>query len=119
VLLAWLELGVESYTERVLIQRAAEKGDWGTLSLYQDMRFQQVHPKLLEGASGPLSSEHWEKLPGRIEALETAIKKAEAEFKTADGGSGAVEILRWIQLRDPYEQIPFALTRSDRLRPND
>jgi chromosome segregation ATPase len=91
LLQAWLELGVESYVERVVIQKAVEKGDWGTLTLFLDMRFQQVNPKLLEGSSAPLSSEHWEKLAGRIEALEKALVAAEAELKSADDGSKQAE----------------------------
>ena len=43
------------------------------------------------------------------------LYKIHPEFKTAHGGSGEVEVLRWVQLRDPHERIPFALTRSDRL----
>ena len=37
------------------------------------------------------------------------------DFKTASGGSGTVDVLRFLQLRDPDGKIPFALTRSDRL----
>jgi hypothetical protein len=37
------------------------------------------------------------------------------EFKTRRGGSGEVEVLRIIQLRDPEGKVPFALYRSDRL----
>jgi hypothetical protein len=37
------------------------------------------------------------------------------EFKTRRGGSGEVEVLRFIQLRDPEGKVPFALYRSDRL----
>lgn len=37
------------------------------------------------------------------------------DFKTARGGSGAVEVLGFLQLRDPDGRIPFALTRPDRL----
>jgi hypothetical protein len=36
-------------------------------------------------------------------------------FKTADGGSGTVAVLGFLQLRDPDFKIPFALTRADRL----
>ncbi len=84
LLYAWLELGVETYTERVVIQNAAAAGDWGTLTLFLDKRFEQVEPKLLEGATGPLSSEHWEKLTEKIESLNTALAKAEAELKSAE-----------------------------------
>jgi hypothetical protein len=41
------------------------------------------------------------------------------DFKTATGGSGAVEVLSHIQLRDPDGKIPFALTRGARDRPDD
>ena len=37
------------------------------------------------------------------------------EFRTAGGGDGSVDVLRFLQLRDPDEEIPFALTRPDRL----
>ena len=37
------------------------------------------------------------------------------DFQTARGGSGAVEVLGHLQLRDPDGKIPFALTRADRL----
>ena len=37
------------------------------------------------------------------------------DFKTASGGSGTVEVLSFLQLRDPDQRIPFALTRPDRL----
>ncbi len=37
------------------------------------------------------------------------------DFKTARGGSGAVDVQRFLQLRDPDGKVPFALTRSDRV----
>jgi hypothetical protein len=37
------------------------------------------------------------------------------DFKTEDGGSGAIQILGFLQLRDPDGRIPFALTRPDRI----
>jgi len=37
------------------------------------------------------------------------------DFKTARGGSGRVDVLRHIQLRDPDRRIPFSLQRADRL----
>jgi hypothetical protein len=37
------------------------------------------------------------------------------EFETEDGGSGAVQILGFLQLRDPDGRVPFTLTRSDRI----
>jgi glycerophosphoryl diester phosphodiesterase len=36
-------------------------------------------------------------------------------FKTTLGGTGHVEILRFISFRDPDNKIPFPITRSDRL----
>jgi hypothetical protein len=36
-------------------------------------------------------------------------------FESAKGGSGAVDVLGFIQLRDPDGKIPFALSRADRL----
>lgn len=36
-------------------------------------------------------------------------------FKTARGGSGTIDVLRFLQLRDPQRRIPFAPTREDRL----
>jgi glycerophosphoryl diester phosphodiesterase len=37
------------------------------------------------------------------------------DFETEDGGSGAVQILDFLQLRDPDGRVPFALTRLDRI----
>jgi hypothetical protein len=37
------------------------------------------------------------------------------DFKTEDEGSGAVQILGFLQLRDPDGRVPFALTRPDRI----
>jgi hypothetical protein len=37
------------------------------------------------------------------------------DFRTAQGGSGTVAVLSFVQLSDPDGKIPFALTRSDRL----
>jgi hypothetical protein len=37
------------------------------------------------------------------------------DFETVKGGSGAVDVLRFIQLRDPDARIKFPLFRSDRL----
>lgn len=36
-------------------------------------------------------------------------------FRTAEGGSGTVDVGDFIQLRDPDHKVPFALTRPDRL----
>jgi hypothetical protein len=43
------------------------------------------------------------------------LYRIKPDFKTADGGSGAVQVLTFLQLRDPDGRIPFPLTRSDRL----
>jgi hypothetical protein len=37
------------------------------------------------------------------------------DFKTARGGSGHVDVLGYLPLRDPDRRISFAITRSDRL----
>jgi hypothetical protein len=37
------------------------------------------------------------------------------DFKTSDGGSGTIAVLGFVQLRDPDNRIPFALTRPDRV----
>jgi glycerophosphoryl diester phosphodiesterase len=37
------------------------------------------------------------------------------DFETARGGSGTVDVLGFVQLRDPDHVIPFPLTREDRL----
>ena len=37
------------------------------------------------------------------------------DFETARGGTGTVDVLGYLQLRDPDGKIPFALTRPDRL----
>ncbi|WP_109507581.1 esterase-like activity of phytase family protein [Nocardioides speluncae] len=37
------------------------------------------------------------------------------EFKTARGGAGTIDVLRFLQLRDPNHKIPFPLTREDRV----
>ena len=37
------------------------------------------------------------------------------DFKTANGGSGEVDVLDFIQLRDPDNRVNFPLTRPDRL----
>jgi hypothetical protein len=46
------------------------------------------------------------------------VYRIRADWETARGGEGEVEILDWIDLRDPDEQIPFAIVRegsADRL----
>jgi glycerophosphoryl diester phosphodiesterase len=43
------------------------------------------------------------------------LYKIRPDFKTGSGGSGTVEVLGFLQLRDPDAKIPFALTRADRL----
>jgi hypothetical protein len=40
------------------------------------------------------------------------VYKVRADWETARGGEGDVEILDWIELRDPDERIPFALVRE-------
>lgn len=37
------------------------------------------------------------------------------DFRSADGGTGTVAVLDFVQLRDPDARIPFALARADRL----
>src|ERR687896_497321 len=37
------------------------------------------------------------------------------DFKTADGGTGTVAVLGFLQLRDPDRKVPFPLFRPDRL----
>jgi glycerophosphoryl diester phosphodiesterase len=37
------------------------------------------------------------------------------DFRTASGGTGAVAVLSFLQLRDPDGKVPFALARADRL----
>jgi hypothetical protein len=43
------------------------------------------------------------------------VYRIRPDFETAKGGSGAVEVLGFIQLRDPEGKVPFALSRADRL----
>ncbi len=43
------------------------------------------------------------------------VYRIRPDFETAKGGSGAVHVLGFIQLRDPEHKIPFPLTRADRL----
>jgi hypothetical protein len=43
------------------------------------------------------------------------VYRIRPDFKTAKGGSGAVHVLDFIQLRDPDAKVPFDLYRSDRL----
>jgi len=43
------------------------------------------------------------------------LYKIRPDFKTADGGTGTVAVLGFLQLRDPDGKVPFALSRSDRL----
>jgi len=43
------------------------------------------------------------------------IYRVRPDFKTAKGGSGMIEVLRFVQLSDPDGKVPFALTRADRL----
>jgi hypothetical protein len=43
------------------------------------------------------------------------VYRIRPDFETAKGGSGGVDVLGFIQLRDPDRRIPFPLLRSDRL----
>ena len=43
------------------------------------------------------------------------LYRIKPDFETARGGSGAVSVLEFLQLRDPDGRIPFALTQSDRV----
>jgi hypothetical protein len=43
------------------------------------------------------------------------VYRIRPDFETAKGGSGAVGVLGFIQLRDPDRKIPFPLHRADRL----
>jgi hypothetical protein len=43
------------------------------------------------------------------------VYRVRPDFETAKGGSGTVDVLDFIQLRDPDRKIPFALFRADRL----
>jgi hypothetical protein len=43
------------------------------------------------------------------------LYRVRPDFKTADGGSGAIAVLSFLQLRDPNNRIPFTITRADRL----
>lgn len=43
------------------------------------------------------------------------LYRVRPDFKTADGGTGVIAVVNFLQLRDPNNRIPFALTRADRL----
>ena len=43
------------------------------------------------------------------------LYRVRPDFKTADGGTGAVAVLSFAQLHDPDGKIPFALFRADRV----
>lgn len=43
------------------------------------------------------------------------VYRIRPDFKTANGGTGAVEVLGFIQLRDPEGKVNFPLFRADRL----
>jgi len=43
------------------------------------------------------------------------VYRIRPDFKTANGGTGAVAVLGFVQLRDPDGKVPFPLYRSDRL----
>jgi hypothetical protein len=40
------------------------------------------------------------------------VYRVRADFETARGGDGEVEILDWITLRDPRERVPFAIVNE-------
>jgi len=41
------------------------------------------------------------------------VYRVRVDFETARGGSGGVEILDWITLRDPDRKVPFAIVNED------
>jgi hypothetical protein len=41
------------------------------------------------------------------------VYRVRADFETARGGSGDVEVLDWITLRDPDRRVPFAIVNGD------
>jgi hypothetical protein len=43
------------------------------------------------------------------------LYKIRPDFKTGTGGSGTIDVLGFLQLRDPDRKVPFPLTRADRL----
>ena len=43
------------------------------------------------------------------------VYRIRPDFETARGGSGTVDVLGFIQLRDPDGKLPFTLVRADRL----
>jgi hypothetical protein len=43
------------------------------------------------------------------------LYRVRPDFKTAAGGSGVINVVSFVQLRDPDGKIPFALFRGDRL----
>jgi hypothetical protein len=43
------------------------------------------------------------------------VYRIRPDFETAKGGSGAVDVLGFVQLRDPEGKVSFALSRADRL----
>jgi hypothetical protein len=43
------------------------------------------------------------------------VYRIRPDFETAKGGTGTVEVLGFIQLRDPDAKLPFVLFRADRL----
>lgn len=42
------------------------------------------------------------------------LYRVRPDFRTAEGGSGTVEVRSFISLRDPQRHVPFALSRPDR-----
>ena len=43
------------------------------------------------------------------------LYRVRPDFRTADGGSGTIAVVGFVQLRDPDRRIPFPLSRADRL----
>ena len=43
------------------------------------------------------------------------VYRIRPDFETARGGTGTVDVLGFVQLRDPDAKVPFALFRADRL----
>jgi hypothetical protein len=43
------------------------------------------------------------------------VYRIRPDFRTKHGGSGAIEVLGYVQLHDPDGKVPFPLTRADRI----
>src|SRR5918999_787485 len=68
---------------------------------------------VLAGAGFAQADDREATLPGRDFLLR--VYRIRPDFETAAGGSGSVDVLGFIQLRDPDGKVPFALFRADRL----